>query len=224
MPTRNSRNVVFGPGPQSLPNGPRMKPLPVKDEQQERAGTSTYPADDEEQDASEDTTETGFGLQFNTVKGYISGIQKLYEEQRSRGINPAGAPQGVTLKVLARNVLSTTWSRKRKEYMDRTVGTLNDVYSPTKLPKHTTATWSVSSPKSIYHVSVILLDCRTRQTVNKFLDLSGGLCPFSEEDWDRFSLIHRVFEPFNTLILFVYDRPTALAGGGISSHGYAPTV
>jgi centromere DNA-binding complex CBF3 subunit-like protein len=86
--------------------------------------------------------ESTLKLQYNTVRGYVSAIQKLYDEQKSRGINPAARPQGVALKALKRSILATTWSRKRKEYMDRGVGTLRDVYSPAQIPDHTTVAWS----------------------------------------------------------------------------------
>ena len=69
-------------------------------------------------------------------------IQKLYDEQKSRGINPAARPQGVALKALKRSILATTWSRKRKEYADRGVGTLRDVYAPAQIPDHTKVEWS----------------------------------------------------------------------------------
>ncbi|KAM4064283.1 centromere DNA-binding protein complex CBF3 subunit [Hirsutella rhossiliensis] len=67
---------------------------------------------------------------------------KLYDEQKSRGVNPAARPQGVALKALKRSILATTWSRKRKEYMDRGVGTLRDVYAPAQIPDHTNVAWS----------------------------------------------------------------------------------
>jgi hypothetical protein len=44
-------------------------------------------------------------LQYNTVRGYISAIQRLYEEQKTRGQNPAPRPQGIALKALKGNIL-----------------------------------------------------------------------------------------------------------------------
>ena len=93
-------------------------------------------------DSDPEVFESTLKLQYNTVRGYVSAIQKLYDEQKSRGINPAPRPQGVALKALKRSILSTTWSRKRKEYTDRGVGTLKDVYSPAQIPDHTTVAWS----------------------------------------------------------------------------------
>lgn len=86
--------------------------------------------------------ESQLKLQYNSVRGYVSAIQKLYDEQKTRGINPAPRPQGVALKALKRSILATTWSKKRKEYTDRGVGTLRDVYSPAQIPDHTAVAWA----------------------------------------------------------------------------------
>ncbi|KAM4062622.1 centromere DNA-binding protein complex CBF3 subunit, domain 2 domain-containing protein [Hirsutella rhossiliensis] len=95
-----------------------------------------------ESDSDLELYESTLKLQYNTVRGYVSAIQKLYDEQKSRGVNPAARPQGVALKALKRSILATTWSRKRKEYMDRGVGTLRDVYAPAQIPDHTNVAWS----------------------------------------------------------------------------------
>lgn len=80
-------------------------------------------------------------LQYNTVRGYISAIQRLYEEQKSRNMNPAPRPQGIALKALKKSILAVVWSRKRSEYRDRLEGTIKDVYLPAQIPDHTSAVW-----------------------------------------------------------------------------------
>ncbi|KJZ68275.1 hypothetical protein HIM_12334 [Hirsutella minnesotensis 3608] len=82
------------------------------------------------------------GCSITPVRGYVSAIQKLYDEQKSWGVNPAARPQGVALKALKRSILATAWNRKRKEYTDRGVGTLRDVYAPAQIPDHTNVAWS----------------------------------------------------------------------------------
>lgn len=42
-----------------------------------------------ESDSDVESYESTLRLQYNTVRGYISAIQKLYDEQKSRGVNPA---------------------------------------------------------------------------------------------------------------------------------------
>ncbi|KJZ68132.1 hypothetical protein HIM_12477 [Hirsutella minnesotensis 3608] len=95
-----------------------------------------------ESDSDVESFESTLRLQYNTVRGYVSAIQKLYDEQKSRGVNPAARPQDVALKALKRSILATTWARKRKEYTDSGVGTLRDVYAPAQIPDHTNVAWS----------------------------------------------------------------------------------
>ncbi|KAM4061521.1 centromere DNA-binding protein complex CBF3 subunit, domain 2 domain-containing protein [Hirsutella rhossiliensis] len=86
-----------------------------------------------ESDSDLELYESTLKLQYNTVRGYVSAIQKLYDEQKSRES---------ILRPGHRDILATTWSRKRKEYMDRGVGTLRDVYAPAQIPDHTNVAWS----------------------------------------------------------------------------------
>jgi hypothetical protein len=80
-------------------------------------------------------------LQYNTIRSYISAIQRLYEEQKTRGQNPASRPQGIALKALKENILRQTWARKRGERADRGEGTIKDAYTPAQILDHTTAVW-----------------------------------------------------------------------------------
>jgi hypothetical protein len=80
-------------------------------------------------------------LQYNSVRGYISAIQRLYEEQKTRGLNPAPRPQGIALKALKENILRQTWARKRSERGDRGEGTIKDSYMPSQIFDHTTTVW-----------------------------------------------------------------------------------
>ena len=88
-------------------------------------------------DPDNENSPSDLKLQYNTVRGYISAIQKLYEEQKSRNINPAVRPQGVALKALKKSILASVWSSKRKEFTDRGIGTLKDIYTPSQVPQHT---------------------------------------------------------------------------------------
>ena len=80
-------------------------------------------------------------LQYNSVRGYISAIQRLYEEQKTRGQNPAPRPQGIALKALKGNILRQTWARRRSELADRGEGTIKDSYMPSQILDHTTIVW-----------------------------------------------------------------------------------
>jgi hypothetical protein len=80
-------------------------------------------------------------LAYNSVRLYIAAIQRLYEEQKSRNVNPAPRPQGIALKALKRSILAVVWARKRREYTDRLAGTIKDSYSKAQIPQHHAAAW-----------------------------------------------------------------------------------
>ena len=80
-------------------------------------------------------------LAYNSVRLYIAAIQRLYEEQKSRNVNPAPRPQGVALKALKKSILAVVWARKRREYTDRLEGTIKDSYSKAQIPQHHAAAW-----------------------------------------------------------------------------------
>jgi hypothetical protein len=47
----------------------------------------------------------------------------------------------VALKALKKSILASVWSSKRKEFTDRGIGTLKDIYTPSQVPQHTAAAW-----------------------------------------------------------------------------------
>ena len=91
----------------------------------------------EDDELSEDKLQ----LQYNTVRGYVSAIQKLYDEQKTLGINPVLRLQGIALKALKQSILRSTWSRKRNEFTDCGKGTIKDSYLPSQIPDHTASVW-----------------------------------------------------------------------------------
>ena len=113
-------------------------------EQKRRAVTQCDP--DESDDHEPDSDSEGFvfsrlKFQYNSVRSYISAIQRLYEEQKTRGQNPTPRPQGIALKALKGNILRQTWARKRSERADRGEGTIKDSYIPSQILDHTTIVW-----------------------------------------------------------------------------------
>lgn len=91
----------------------------------------------------------GLRLRYNTVRGYISATQRLYEQQKSQGLNPAPRPQGIALKTLKDNILRQAWAKSRRERTDRGEGTIRDAYSPSQIPDHTAAVWREREPRSV---------------------------------------------------------------------------
>jgi hypothetical protein len=113
-------------------------------EQERRAAARRGPdeSDGDEPDSDgEGSVTSRLKLQYNSVRSYISAIQRLYEEQKTRGQNPAPRPQGIALKALKENILRKTWARRRGERADRGEGTIKDSYAPAQIPDHTTVVW-----------------------------------------------------------------------------------
>ncbi|KAM4061488.1 centromere DNA-binding protein complex CBF3 subunit [Hirsutella rhossiliensis] len=144
-------------------------------------------------------------------RGYVSAIQKLYDEQKSRGVNPAARPQGVALKALKRSILATTWSRKRKEYMDRGVGTLRDVYAPAQIPDHTNVAWS--ERKEIACALRTQVDFLLGNVTHR-ISASNSLTPYSHRN-------HMLLRSGNRLPMELADCfPLDLPNEGCKAQGY----
>jgi hypothetical protein len=129
----------------------RSRPLTGLLEDTIEVATWAAGAEVEDQDPAADEAllgEEDLQLQYNTIRGYISAIQRLYEEQKSRNMNPAPRPQGIALKALKKGILAVVWNRKRSEYRDRLEGTIKDVYTPSQIPDHTAAVWESSDDVS----------------------------------------------------------------------------
>lgn len=97
----------------------------------------------EEDDAEPLLARPALQLAYNSVRLYISAIQRLYEEQKSRNINPAPRPQGIALKALKKSILAVVWARRRAEYEDPLEGTIKDSYTKAQVPQHHAAAWQV---------------------------------------------------------------------------------
>ncbi|KAK4248923.1 hypothetical protein C7999DRAFT_39914 [Corynascus novoguineensis] len=66
-------------------------------------------------------------LAYKSVRTYISVIQRLYDERKSRHINPAPRPQGIALKAVKKSILAA--------------GTIKDAYTKAQLFQHHDAAW-----------------------------------------------------------------------------------
>ena len=88
-------------------------------------------------------------LQYNSVRGYLSAIRKLFEIQQSQGVNPAARPDGVLFKVLLQSILRTKAFKKRQEFADRGAGTIKDSYLPSQIPDYTAAVWKERGGRSV---------------------------------------------------------------------------
>jgi hypothetical protein len=80
-------------------------------------------------------------LAYNSVRGYISALKRLYEEQRKVQHNTAPEPVQLGVKCLKRALLRSKWARDRQNLVDRGEGTIKDSYMPSQIPDHTRAAW-----------------------------------------------------------------------------------
>lgn len=97
---------------------------------------------EEEEEEEGDTFHSELKLQYNSIRGYISAIQKLFEEQQNEGMNPAPRPQGLLLKTLKQGVLRQVYERHRAEFADMGEGTLR----PAHIARHSDAAWRHRNP------------------------------------------------------------------------------
>ncbi|KAF2178737.1 hypothetical protein K469DRAFT_802592, partial [Zopfia rhizophila CBS 207.26] len=74
-------------------------------------------------------------LGISTVKGYIAAIVDLWSFQKSKGMNSHPTPRGEGLNGLLRARTRGEHKRRRLEFADRAVGTLQDGYSEAKMRK-----------------------------------------------------------------------------------------
>jgi hypothetical protein len=71
------------------------------------------------QEDEEDAEKKGFSkyqitLKYNSIKGYISALQALYDQQIIIQHNPAPKPQGLGLKCLERCLMRSKWAKHQR--------------------------------------------------------------------------------------------------------------
>jgi len=80
-------------------------------------------------------------LQYNTVRGYISAVQRLYDQQKSMGVNPRPRPQGLATEAIKAGILRKSYQNSRLAFDDRGVGTIKDSYTASQIPAFTRCCW-----------------------------------------------------------------------------------
>ncbi|KAM4057782.1 centromere DNA-binding protein complex CBF3 subunit, domain 2 domain-containing protein [Hirsutella rhossiliensis] len=94
-----------------------------------------------ESDSDLELYESTLKLQYNTVRGYVSAIQKLYDEQKSREsiLRPGhgSGTEGAQTQHSCNDL-----EPEEEGIHGQGVGTLRDVYAPAQIPDHTNVAWS----------------------------------------------------------------------------------
>ena len=120
---------------------PRAGKRLASERRRREVGTMASKLADNSDTEGGDFSHSNLRLRYNTVRSYISAIQRLYEEQRSRRINPAPPPQGIPLNALKSRIIRVAYAQSRTEMDDRGEGTLKDAYTIAHIPQHTAAVW-----------------------------------------------------------------------------------
>jgi len=80
-------------------------------------------------------------LKYNSIRGYVSAIIKLWEEQVSGRLHTAPRPQGMTARALCTSLERAQFSLSRSELEDRQLNTVRDDYLPSQIPDLTYYWW-----------------------------------------------------------------------------------
>ncbi|KAK6854864.1 centromere DNA-binding protein complex CBF3 subunit [Apiospora arundinis] len=120
---------------------PKQREWLASERRRREVGTIASKLADDSDTEGGDFSHSNLRLRYNTVWSYISAIQRLYEEQRSRRINPAPPPQGIPFHALKSRIIRVAYAQSRTEMDDRGEGTLKDAYTIAHIHQHTAAVW-----------------------------------------------------------------------------------
>jgi len=89
----------------------------------------------------EDIAGSDICIQYNTVRGYVSAINELWQTQTSQGLNSAPRPQGIAMKALKESIIRGQLAKSRAEFDDRGIGTIKDGYIAEQVTDLTYQVW-----------------------------------------------------------------------------------
>ena len=81
-------------------------------------------------------------LGHEAMNNYVKGIIDLYKFQKAKGLNSYDHPRGLALNSTLKSRETNEAERKRKEYLDRGIGTLLDGYSEAELLNFVRHCWT----------------------------------------------------------------------------------
>jgi hypothetical protein len=116
--------------------GVQLGDLASDEEAEEEAAIAAIPGSDDDPEVFK------LRLKYNSIRGYVSAIMNLYQDQHSRGINTAPTPHKCAIKAMQIAIHRGEFDRLRREYEDRGVGTMLDGYTEDKVPDIAHQVWS----------------------------------------------------------------------------------
>jgi hypothetical protein len=95
----------------------------------------------EESDDDDEEPKSELQLMYNTVRGYVSAIMKLYNHQISMRLHSSPSPHNVAIKAMKTSIARGQHQRRRAEFEDRGIATIKDGYAAKQIPDMTRAVW-----------------------------------------------------------------------------------
>jgi hypothetical protein len=81
---------------------------------------------------------------YNSVRGYVSAVNELWSQQVSRGLHNAPKPDRVAMKALKTSIARREHMRRRAEFADRGIATIQDGYTATQIPDLHKKAWELA--------------------------------------------------------------------------------
>jgi centromere DNA-binding complex CBF3 subunit-like protein len=95
----------------------------------------------EESDDDDEEPKSELQLMYNTVRGYVSAIMKLYNHQISMRLHSSPSPHNVAIKAIKTSIARGQHQHRRAEFEDRGIATIKDGYTAKQIPDMTQAVW-----------------------------------------------------------------------------------
>ena len=97
--------------------------------------------DPEALDSGDKEPESELLLMYNSVRGYVSAIMELWTHQVSQKLHSSPSPHNVAVKALKTSIARGQHQRRRDEFEDRGISTIQDGYTAKQIPDLTRAVW-----------------------------------------------------------------------------------
>jgi hypothetical protein len=95
-------------------------------------------------EGDDDEEQSELVLMYNSVRGYVSAVNELWSHQVSRGLHSSPKPDRVAMKALKTSIARREHARRRAEFADRGIATIQDGYTAAQIPELHRKVWTLS--------------------------------------------------------------------------------
>jgi hypothetical protein len=81
---------------------------------------------------------------YNTVRGYVSAVNELWTHETSRGLHNSPKPERAAMKALKTPIAQREHARRRAEFVDHGIATIQDGYTASQIPMLHQKVWTLS--------------------------------------------------------------------------------